>query len=73
MRRRYPVGRAEVEPRVFVRVTDNWIELAARFVVPVHSARAVKDEMSRRVLDRLTAEGIPVASATQDVTVHPPE
>lgn len=31
VRRRYPVGRAEVEPRVFVRATDNWVELAARF------------------------------------------
>lgn len=75
VRRRYPVGRAEVEPRVFVRATDNWVELAARFVVPVRNARAVKDEMTRRVLDRFTKESITVASATQDVTVHrsPPQ
>lgn len=75
VRRRYPVGRAEVEPRVFVRATDNWVELAARFVVPVRNARAVKDEMTRRVLARFTEESITVASATQDVTVHrpPPE
>lgn len=70
MRRRYPVGRTEVEPRVFVRPTDNWVELSARFVVPVRSARAVKDELSRRVLDRFAEHGIEVASATQDVTVR---
>lgn len=70
IRRRYPVGPAEVEPRVFVRATDNWVELAARFVVPVRDARAAKDRMTRLVLDRLDAHGIAVASATQEVTVH---
>jgi small-conductance mechanosensitive channel len=71
MRRRYPVGRTEVEPRVFVRATDNWIELSARFVVPVRRARAVKDDVTRHVLDRLAEEGITLASTTQDVTVRP--
>jgi small-conductance mechanosensitive channel len=70
MRRRYPVERAEVEPRVFVRATDNWVELSARFVVPVRGARALKDQMSRRVLDRFAEHGLSVASATQDITLH---
>jgi small-conductance mechanosensitive channel len=70
MRRQYPVGRTEVEPRVFVRATDNWIELSARFVVPVRAARKVKDELTRRVLDRLAEHGLAVASTTQDVTVR---
>ena len=70
MRRRYPVGRTEVQPRVFIRATDNWIELSARFVVPVREARAVKDAVTRTVLDRLADASIPIASATQDVTVR---
>jgi small-conductance mechanosensitive channel len=70
MVRRYPVGWAEVEPRVFVTATDNYIELAARFVVPLRAARSTKDELTRRVLDRLKEAGIKVASTTQDVTVH---
>jgi len=70
MRRRYPVGRTEVEPRVFARITEDWVELAARFVVPVRSARAVKDEMARRVLDRFAAEGLEVGSTTQEITVR---
>jgi small-conductance mechanosensitive channel len=70
MRRRYPVGRADVEPRVFVRATDNWVELSARFVVPVRDARRVKDEMTRRVLHRFAQAGLSVASATQEVTVR---
>ncbi len=70
MTERYPVGRADVEPRVFARATDNWMELAARFVVPVRSARRVKDALTRSVMGRLEEQGIAVASETQDVTVH---
>ena len=70
MRRRYPVGRAEIEPRVFLRATDNWVELSARFVVPVRDARQVKDAMTRQVLRRFADAGLSVASATQDITVH---
>jgi small-conductance mechanosensitive channel len=69
--RRYPVPRAELEPRVFVRATDDWMELAARFVVPVRMARVVKDEVTRRVHDRLEAAGIRIASRTVEATVRP--
>lgn len=70
MLRRYPVARTEVEPRVFAKATDNYLELAARFVVPVRTARTVKDAMTRRVVERLRAEGIEVASVTMDVTMR---
>ncbi len=56
---------------VRARHTDNWIELSARFVVPVREARAVKDRVTRTVLDRLAEASIPIASATQEVTVRP--
>jgi small-conductance mechanosensitive channel len=69
MRREFPVPAAELEPRVFRRPTDNYMELSARFVVPVRTARAVKDELTGRVLERLTAAGIDVASPTSDVRV----
>jgi small-conductance mechanosensitive channel len=69
MRRRYPVPLAELEPRVFSRVTPDYVELSARFIVPVRRARPVKDELSRRVLERLEEAGIEVASATSDVRV----
>jgi small-conductance mechanosensitive channel len=70
MRRSYPIPQTDLEPRVFVRLTDDWVELAARFVVPVRTARAVKDELSRHVLYCLEAEGIEVASSTSTVTVR---
>ena len=72
MTQRYPVPRTEVEPRVFVRATDNYMELSARFVVPMRTARSTKDAMTRRVVERLAAAGITVASTTVDVTVRQP-
>jgi small-conductance mechanosensitive channel len=70
MERRYPIPHAEVEPRVFVRATDNWMELSARFVVPVRKARTAKDEITRRIRERLDEAGIEIASETEDVTVR---
>ncbi|MDQ3953943.1 MAG: hypothetical protein M3285_00125 [Actinomycetota bacterium] len=70
MAERYPIPRAEVEPRVFARATDNWLELAARFVVPVRTAWSVKDEVTRRILKDLQDEGIEIASETVDATVR---
>jgi len=70
MAQRYPVPRTEVEPRVFVRATDNWIELSARFVIPLRTARSAKDEMTRRILERLESNGIEIASTTIDATIR---
>ncbi len=67
---RYPVPRTEIEPRVFLRATDNYLQLAARFVVPVRRARWCTDELTRRVLTRFEQAGIGVASETTDVTLR---
>jgi small-conductance mechanosensitive channel len=67
---RYPVPRAELEPRVFVRATDNWMELAARFVVPVRTARSIKDGVTRRVYRRFEEAGIRIGSETAEIDVR---
>jgi small-conductance mechanosensitive channel len=71
MTRQYPVARVELEPRVFVRATDNWMELSARFVVGVQEARRVKDEMTRRITDRFAEEGIQISSTTTEIQLRP--
>ena len=73
MERRYPIPHAEVAPRVFVRATDNWMELSARFVVPVRKARTAKDEITRRIRERLDEAGIEIASETEDLSVRFPD
>jgi small-conductance mechanosensitive channel len=69
---RYPVPKTEVEPRVFVQMTDNWMQLAARFVIPVRQSRTLKSELTRRVRERFDEAGLQIASTTMDVTVHRP-
>lgn len=72
MRRRFPMPAHEVDPRVYVTLTDNWVELAARFVIAVRQSRTIKDQMSRAIRERFDEAGIEVASATMDLTVRSP-
>jgi small-conductance mechanosensitive channel len=67
--RRFPVRRADIEPRVFARATDNYVELSARFAVPLREARQLKDELTRSIIERFESESIEVASVTQEVTL----
>ena len=69
-RRYYVIELSDFRPRVFYRLTDNWLELTVRFVTRAHGVRDVKDGMSREILTALETSGIPVASTTLDVTVH---
>jgi small-conductance mechanosensitive channel len=70
MTRRYPIPKQDiVEPGVFATLTDNWVELATRFVIPVRESRTIRDRFSRAVNERFEREGILVASSTSEVTV----
>jgi small-conductance mechanosensitive channel len=71
LERRYVIERSDIKPRVFWRLTDNWVELSVRFVVHDHNIRHVKDSMSREILDRFNAAGIQIASATYEIVGLP--
>jgi len=71
MRRRYFMERASTEPRVYWRLTDNWLELTVRFVTREHGVRDVKDRMSREIIRELDAVGIGLASATFEIVGLP--
>jgi small-conductance mechanosensitive channel len=72
MRQRYFVRGVDLEPHVYWRLTDNWLELTVRFLTGVYGVRDVKDAMSREVLAELDAAGIGLASATFEVVGLPP-
>jgi small-conductance mechanosensitive channel len=72
MTRRFAVQAMSVEPRVFYRLTDNWLELSLRFLTEAHGVRDIKDAMSRRILSDLDAAGNSVASATFELVGTPP-
>jgi small-conductance mechanosensitive channel len=69
---RYFVQEADLRPRVYVRLTDNWVELAVRFLCGTHDVRLLKDQISREVLNGLDAAGIGIASGTYDIVGLPP-
>ncbi|MGY1609265.1 mechanosensitive ion channel domain-containing protein [Geodermatophilus sp. SYSU D00700] len=72
MQQRYFVREADLEPRVYWRLTDNWLELTVRFLTGVYGVRDVKDTMAREVLAALEEAGIGLASATFEVVGVPP-
>lgn len=72
MQRRYFMTSANLEPRVYYRLTDNWLELTVRFVTESHYIRDVKDAMSRDILTALEEAGIGIASATMEIVGLPP-
>jgi small-conductance mechanosensitive channel len=72
LQRRYFLKPADVTPRVYVRLTDNWLELSVRFVVRDHGIRDQKDAISRDILAGLDGAGIPIASTTFEVVGLPP-
>ena len=71
MERRYVVKRSAMRPRVYWRMTDNWLELTVRFIAMDHGVRDLKDAMTRDVLAALDAAGIGIASATFEVVGLP--
>lgn len=71
MQRRYFIQAADLTPKVYYRITDNWLELTVRFVVKDHAIRDLKDAVSRDILKAFDQAGIGIASATFDIVGFP--
>jgi hypothetical protein len=72
LEQKYFVTRSETKPRVYVRLTDNWVELTVRFLCPDHDVRAIKDRMSREIIAALDRAQISIASGTYEIVGLPP-
>ncbi len=72
MRQRYFVQSMSMEPKVYWRITDDWLELTVRFVVHERGIRDLKDVASRDILTGFDEAGIGIASATLDIVGFPP-
>jgi small-conductance mechanosensitive channel len=71
LHRKFGIEPLHMKPRVFFRITDNWLELNLRFVVDIHGIRDVKDAMSRDIVEAFDKEHIGIASATYDIVGFP--
>ncbi len=72
LKEQFGVDPVDLDPRVYYRLTDNWLELTVRFLVGTHRIRGVKDAMSRQIITELDGAGIGIASATYDIVGFPP-
>jgi small-conductance mechanosensitive channel len=68
---KYGIKTDDMVPRVFYRLTDNWLELSVRFIVPEHGVRNIKDAISRDLLSDLDKHGIGIASSTYEIVGLP--
>ena len=71
LQERFGVEPIELEPRVYYRITDNWLELTVRFIITTHQIRGAKDAMSRHMITEFDKAGIGIASATYDIVGFP--
>jgi small-conductance mechanosensitive channel len=72
LRDTYGLEVSDIEPRVYYRITDNWVEFGLRFLVPDRGSRSIKDAMSREILERFEKANISIASGTYDIVGFPP-
>jgi small-conductance mechanosensitive channel len=72
MHDRYYVRDVDFQPKVYWRITDNWLELTVRFIAEAGGVRSLKDAMSRDILAGFDEAGIGIASATFDIVGLPP-
>ncbi len=71
--RRYALKEpTELEPQVYWKLTDNWLELTVRFLAEETGVRGLKDRISRDVLAAFDEAGISIASATFEIVGLPP-
>ncbi len=71
LKERFSVDAAETQPRVYLRLTDNWVELTVRFLCKDHDIRGLKDRMSREIINNLDAAKIGIASGTYEIVGFP--
>jgi len=72
MERKYYLSRGSMNAEVFVRLTDNWIELTGRYVTPVRQRRMIRNRISLKILEDIEmSENIKIASQTVDIVGFP--
>jgi small-conductance mechanosensitive channel len=72
MERKYFLSRGSMNAEVFVRLTDNWIELTGRYVTPVRQRRMIRNRISEKILEDIEiSENIKIASQTVDIVGFP--
>jgi small-conductance mechanosensitive channel len=74
LRASYLLPDLTLEPKVYTRVTSNYVELTMRYLVEPRKRRAAGSWLYAHIFERVQGNvQIGIASETLDLTVHPPE
>ena len=63
---RFGVDAGNIAPRVFWRITEDWMELTVRFLGPDHGIRKIKDQMTRQIIAGFEKADILIAATRQE-------
>lgn len=72
MERRFSMRRSDLDPKVFWRMTDNWLELSLRFIARDYDIRGLKDKMTRDLVKAFEDAHLEIASGTYEIVGLPP-
>ena len=72
LERRFGVKVGDLTPRVYWRITQDFLELTVRYLAPDHGGRTIKDQINREVLAGLEKAGVAIG-ATRQEPVPPPK
>src|SRR5204862_7078144 len=64
LHKKYRVSPIDLDPTVYYRLTDNWLELTVRFVAPDHGIRRVKVPINGEAISKLDKARVGIASGT---------
>lgn len=69
---KYYLSGRDVDPKVFMVLTDNWISLSLRYVTGVRERRIVHAKLQKLILEKLEkSKNIKVASSTTEIVGLP--
>ena len=63
---RFGIDVGDIDPKVFWRITEDWLELTVRFLGPDHGIRGIKDKMTRKIMAGFAKDGIAIGAARQE-------
>lgn len=70
--KRYYLEEKATKPGVYMRLTDNWIELSLRYITDARDRRGIYKTMSREILEEIEkSKKVKIASQTIDIVGFP--
>ena len=68
---RFGIDVGDIAPRVFWKITENWLEMTIRFLGSDHGIRGIKDRVTRDIIAGFAKKNISIAAVRQESVSWP--